>query len=112
MHKIYNSEMWCLFDLFMKVMLNQAAYKERPFKRNLAFNFYRCFAPEFLTYTVFEKFSPTPVLILHAVAITFFTWIVQSNCTKKTFKRNADEWVALKVFYMVSYGIIFLDLVT
>jgi len=112
MHKIYNTEAWCLFDLLMKVMLNAAAFKERPYTRNLTFNLMRCFSIEFIMYTTYEKMSPVPVMLFHATVIAFFTWIVQENCTRKAFKRNADAWIALKIFYMVSYGIIILNFIT
>ena len=112
MFTVYNTEIWCLFDIFMKVMLNQSSHKERSFERNLAFNFLRCFSPVFLDYTVYEIAHPTHLLILHAVAVVFFTWIVQNHCTRKAFKNNANEWVALKVFYIISYGMIFLNMIS
>jgi len=96
----------------MKVMLNQSSHKERSFERNLPFNFLRCFSPVFLDYCVYEKSHPTHLLILHFAAVVFFTWIVQNNCSKKAFKNNANEWVALQIFYIISYGIIVLDMIT
>ena len=112
MHNIYNTQMWGVFDLFMKVMLNAAAFKERPFSRNLAFNLMRAFSIEFLTYTTYEKVNTLPMMIFNASVTTFFTWWVQENVTRKAFKRNADAWIALKIVYMISYGIITLDFIT
>ena len=112
MHRIFCSELWCLFDFFMRVMLNQAAHKERPFSRNLAFNLIRCLQPEFVAYTTYERLSPLHILVFHVAMVTLFTYLVQENCTKKSFKNNADAWVALRVFHIVSYGIGKLDALT
>ena len=112
MYKVYNSEMWCVFDLLMKVLFNQAAFKERPFSRNLTFNLMRMLTVEFILYTTYEKLSPLPVILFHMSLTTLFTWIVQENCSRKAFKRNADAWIALKLVYMISFGIVTLDWIT
>ena len=112
MFTVYGTELWCLFDIFMKVMLNQSSHHERSFERNVPFNVMRCFAPVFGDYCVYEKSHPTQLLVLHLGAVVFFTWIVQNNCSKKAFKNNANAWVTLQIFYLVSYGIIVLDMIT
>ena len=76
MYGIYCTELWGLFDLFMRVMLNQAAYKERPFSRNLAFNLVRCLQPQVAMYINYEQLNPLPKIVFHVAMITLFTYLV------------------------------------
>ena len=102
------TEIWHNFDHFMRIMMNQANYKQRPFARNLAFNFMRCFFDEFLFYMVYETLPERKILVLRSLGIIVMTYLVQKYVNKKNLKKNVDEWAYLQMFFLTSFGIQFI----
>ena len=94
-----------MLDHFMRILNNQVSYHPRDIKRNLPFNFIRCFFDEFIFSVVLERPPSRWILLFRIVTVIGMTYWVQNNVSQRSYKKHAEDWTYLFVFYFTSYAI-------
>ena len=102
---IFLTEGWHLLDHFMRILTNHISHHPRSLERNMCFNFMPCFFDEFICWLVLERAPSKEILFFRIVTVAAMSYWVQNHVTDKSFKKHAEDWTYLNIFYFTSYAL-------